>query len=107
MYTELEKLDQLLDLIKHGNRRLIVLKENIATAISIDSVKLANRWRHDAMICEMALNRLKQRYNKAIKELTPFTLTVVEDGQDEEHLSECCGAEIIYGSVCTECKENC
>jgi hypothetical protein len=107
MYKELENLDQLLDLIKHGNRRLNVHKSNVKTAISIDSVRLANKWRHDAMITELAVNRLKQRYNKAIKALTPFTLAVIEDVEDEdEEFSTCCGAPIIYGDICTQCKEH-
>ena len=27
--------------------------------------------------------------------------------EDDEHLSECCGAPIIYHDLCSECKEHC
>jgi hypothetical protein len=74
MYQELEKLELLLNVIKDANRRLVILKENIATAISIDNKKLEKKWRHDAMICTLAIARIKERYNKQIKALTPFTI---------------------------------
>jgi hypothetical protein len=74
MYQEIEKLELLLNVIKDANRRLFILKENIATAISIDNKKLEKKWHHDAMICTLAIWRLKERYNKEIKALTPFTI---------------------------------
>jgi hypothetical protein len=74
MYQELEKLELLLNVIKDANRRLVILNQNIATAISIDSRKLEKKWRHDAMICTLAIWRLKERYNKQIKALTPFAI---------------------------------
>jgi len=74
MYQEIEKLELLLDVIKDANRRLIILNQNIVTAISIDSKRLEKKWRHDAMICTLAIVRLKERYNKGIKALTPFTI---------------------------------
>lgn len=27
--------------------------------------------------------------------------------EEEEEVSDCCGAEIIYTDICSECKEHC